>query len=198
MKDIILICGPNGAGKTTAAQKLLPKFPGVLDFLNADEFARMISPENVESAAFSAGRKMLQQMRKLIALDRSFAIESTLSGRSYLSLLKRCKQNGWRITLLFLWLPSPEVAVRRVAHRVQEGGHGIPAEAVRRRYFSGLRNLLNLYLPLADEAEIYDNSSRRVRIATRTEGGVLLVLDSDRWKKLKRVCNASNDIPADS
>jgi predicted ABC-type ATPase len=186
MKEIVILAGPNGAGKTTAARKLLPRFSNIQEFLNADEFARAISPEDPGSAALAAGRRMLARMRELVARDHSFGLESTLSGRSYLSLLKRCKEAGWRITLLFLWLPSPEAAIMRVAQRVQEGGHGLPPEVVRRRYFAGLSNFLDLYLPFATELEVYDNSSRPARIARRAEGGELRILDPKRWSKLKR------------
>lgn len=184
MKEIVILPGPNGAGKTTAARKLLPKFSGIQEFLNADEFARAISPEHPEAVAFAAGRKMLERMKELIAQKQSFGLETTLSGKSYLRLLKECKQAGWRITLLFLWLPSPDAAIRRVARRVREGGHGLPPDVVRRRYHSGLSNLLKSYLHLANELEVYDNSLRRVRIAKRAEGGVLVILDSKRWLRL--------------
>lgn len=186
MKEIVILGGPNGAGKTTAARKLLPKFSGIQEFLNADEFARAISPENPESAAFAAGRKLLERMKDLVAHNQSFGVETTLSGKSYLQLMKRCKQAGLRITLLFLWLPSPEAAIKRVARRVREGGHGLPPDVIRRRYYSGLSNLLRSYLQLADELEIYDNSLRRVRIARRAEGGMLVILDSKRWLKLQK------------
>jgi predicted ABC-type ATPase len=186
VKEIVILAGPNGAGKTTAARKLLPKFPGIQEFLNADEFARAICPEDPDSADFAAGRKMLERMRELVALNLCFGVETTHSGKSYLRLLQRCKQSGWRITVLYLWLPSPEAAIRRVAHRVQEGGHGLPPEIIRRRYFAGLSNFLSLYLPLADELEIYDNSAKRALIAKRVESGMLQILDSKQWSKLKR------------
>ena len=138
----MILGGPNGAGKTTAAKKLLPKFPHIQEFLNADEFARALSPEDPESAAFAAGRKMLERMQQLIASGSSFGLESTLSGKSYVGLLKACKRSGWRITILYLWLPSPEEAIERVACRVSEGGHGLPTEVIRRRYFAGTSNFL--------------------------------------------------------
>lgn len=186
MKEIVILAGPNGAGKTTAARKLLPKFPNVREFLNADEFARAICPEDPGSAAFAAGRSVLERMRELVALNLSFGVETTLSGKSYLRLLQLCKQSGWRITLLYLWLPSPGAAIARVERRVREGGHGLPPEVIQRRYFAGLSNFLRLYLPVADELEIYDNSDERALIARRAEGGILQVLDSKRWSKLKR------------
>lgn len=187
MKEIVILGGPNGAGKTTAARTLMPKFPNLVEFLNADEFARAISPGRPEHAGFAAGRKMLERMRELIALKESFGLESTLSGRTYLPLLKRCRAEGWRITILYLWLPSPEAAIERVAHRVREGGHGLDSEIIRRRYFSGLANFLKLYISLADEMEVYDNSVKQVQIAKRVEGGGIQVFDSKRWSKLKRI-----------
>jgi hypothetical protein len=104
VKEIVIFGGPNGAGKTTAARKLLLRFPIVQEFLNADEFARAICPEDPESAAFVAGRRMLVRLRELVARGESFGLESTLSGKSYLRILDQCKQAGWRITLLYLWL----------------------------------------------------------------------------------------------
>ena len=181
MKEIVILGGPNGAGKTTAAKKLLSKFSEVEEFLNADEFARALSPENPESVGFAAGRNMLQRMRELIADSVSFGLESTLAGKSYAPILKACKLTGWRVTILYLWLPRPEDAIERVNHRVREGGHGVPPEVIRRRYFSGASNFLKLYLPLADELEVYDNSFKRARIASRREGGVIHIWDAKRW-----------------
>jgi predicted ABC-type ATPase len=186
VKDIVILAGPNGAGKTTAARKLLVKFPQVREFLNADEFAREITPASSSSASLAAGRKMLTRMRQLVELGESFGFESTLSGRTYASFLKNWKRAGWRIIILFLWLPTPEDAIDRVKKRVLAGGHDIPPADIRRRYNSGLANLLALYIPLADELEVYDNSYKRALIASRREGGILHLWDMKRWQKLKR------------
>lgn len=126
MKEIVILGGPNGAGKTTAARMLLPSLIRVDAFLNADEIARDICPEDVESAAVAAGRQMLSRIHDYVSAGTSFGLETTCSGRSYVRLLERCKREGWRITLLFLWISSPEIAVERVAKRVKEGGHSIP------------------------------------------------------------------------
>jgi predicted ABC-type ATPase len=101
MKEIILLGGPNGAGKTTAANVLLPEFLDLHPYLNADEIAREISPENVEAAAMAAGRQMIEQMRTLVRNGQSLALETTCSGKSHLRLLRQCKESGWRITLLY-------------------------------------------------------------------------------------------------
>lgn len=135
----MILGGPNGAGKTTAARVLLPGFFRLHDFLNADEIARGISPNDVEAAAFAAGRKMIERMRDLAYAGRSFGFETTCSGKSYLPTLERCKADSWRITPIYLWLPSPDYAVQRVARRVLRGGHGIPEEIIVRRFDAGAK-----------------------------------------------------------
>jgi predicted ABC-type ATPase len=186
LHNIFIIGGPNGAGKTTVAKVLLPEELDLDLFLNADELARRISPDNVEAAAFQAGRMMLERMHQLVRERRNFAFETTCSGRSYLRFLKECQAAGWRVSLLYLWLHSPEECIRRVAQRVRSGGHFIPEDVVRRRYGAGLRNMRDLYLPLVDEARIYDNEDMALRlIASKRAGGSLVVHDVSRWSRIE-------------
>jgi predicted ABC-type ATPase len=187
MKDIVILGGPNGAGKTTAARVLLPSRVRLNAYINADEIARRVSPEDPDRAALQAGRLMLRQIQSLIALEASFAFETTCSGRSYLKLLQDCKRDGWRIALIFLWVPSPEYSLARVARRVSQGGHSIPEEVIRRRYRSGLWNMRHLYLPLADEATIYDNRDSALRLIARREAPFSLeVWDGDIWARIEK------------
>lgn len=188
VKDIVLLGGPNGAGKTTASRVLLPEFFEENEFLNADEIARQIAPEDPESVALAAGRELIERMHRLVRDRRSFALETTCSGKSYLRFLGQCKQDGWRIRLLYFWLPSPEMAVERVARRVQQGGHSIPLDVIYRRYRAGVWNMRNLYLPLAQDAEIYDNADyRQVLIAEKRAGLDLTIHDSERWAAIEEV-----------
>jgi predicted ABC-type ATPase len=188
VSDIVIIGGPNGAGKTTAAQVLLPQKLGIREFVNADEIARGLSPFNAEGVSVAAGRLMIARIRKLIRDRQSFAFETTCSGRGYVSVLEACRDQGWRVTLLFLWLPSPQTALDRVARRVREGGHSIPADVVVRRYWAGLTNMRRLYLPLADVAAIYDNSDEgRTLIAERIPEASLVIHDAARWAMIERV-----------
>jgi len=94
MKDLVILGGPNGGGKTTAARVLLPEFYSERSYLNADEIAREVSPRNVESAAFSAGRILIARMRSFVRDGRGFTFETTFSGKSYLPLLRECKASG--------------------------------------------------------------------------------------------------------
>jgi predicted ABC-type ATPase len=153
--EIVIIGGPNGAGKTTAAQVMVPQSLEIREFVNADEIARGLSPFDPEHAAFAAGRLMLERIRELLKSRQNFAFETTCASRTHLPMLQRCKADGWRVTLVYLWLPSPQAALDRVARRVREGGHDIPGDVVVRRYWAGLFNFRLLYLPLADVAVIY-------------------------------------------
>ena len=188
MKEIVLIGGPNGAGKTTTARVLLPEFFHLHPFLNADDIARDLAPWDVESAALSAGRILIERMHSLVRNGESFALESTLSGKSYIPLLKDCRANGWSIALYYFWLPSPEDSIARVANRVSQGGHHIPDEVIYRRFKTGIWNMRHLYLPLADTAAIYDNSGeKRILIADRESGWPLVIHEEERWSKIEEL-----------
>ncbi len=186
MKELLVLGGPNGAGKSTAAKAgLLPQKLGIVELVNADDIAQGLSPFNPESAAFTAGRLMLQRMRSLAEGETSFAIETTCSGKGHLKLLRRCRDAGWRITLVFLWLSSPEIAIRRVAKRVTEGGHDVERGTIVRRYRVGLRNMRSYYLPLANVAAIYDNGGDEpILVAERASGSELDIYDSERWQAI--------------
>jgi predicted ABC-type ATPase len=182
MPEIIILGGPNGAGKTTAARFLFQERIGTRQFVNADEIARGLSPYDPASAEIPAGRLMLERMNDLRERRQNFVVETTCSGQSNLNFARRCKAEGWQVGLMYLWLRSPQAAIRRVARRVQEGGHHVPAEAIKRRYWSGLNNVRKFYLPLADFAMISDNTDGdRAHIVEKVEGGPLIVHDQRRW-----------------
>lgn len=132
-KYLYIICGPNGAGKTTASYSVLPKILHCKEFVNADEIARGLSPFNPENVAIEAGRIMLNRIKELLSRNKSFSIETTLATRSYCRLIEKAHQQGYKVTLLFFWLKSPEQAIERVAERVSKGGHNIPQDIIVRR-----------------------------------------------------------------
>ncbi len=180
-----MLAGPNGAGKTTAAMTVLPTYLGIFEFVNADEIARGLNPLNSEGQAVAAGKIMLQRMEQLIHEGKSFGFESTGAGISHTHTLQQCKAAGYEVKLAFLWLPSAEMAIKRVEQRVENGGHSIPPEVIRRRYRKGLHHLIRHHLPLADEAHIYDNSQGTcIEIAKKLKGRDLQIFDGALWQKI--------------
>lgn len=166
---IYLIGGCNGAGKTTFAREFLPKEVKCLRFLNADEIARGLSPFNPSASAVHAARLLLEQLVVCVRHGETFALESTLSGRSHIRFLQRAHERGYEIELHYLWLSSPAQAVARVRQRVKLGGHHVPASVVRRRFARSLKHLLDDYLPLATRWAIWDSRNlpaKRLAIST--------------------------------
>ena len=166
-KKIIIIAGPNGAGKTTFAREYLPNEANCPIFVNADLIAAGLAPFAPETASIKAGRLMLKEIKTYAAANRSFAFETTLSGKAYAAHITNWKKQGYHITLAFLSLPSAEFAILRVAARVAAGGHNIPEATIRRRFKSGLQNFHQLYKPLANTWTLYDNSESQPVLITR-------------------------------
>ncbi len=160
-RRIIIIAGPNGAGKTTFAREYLPNEAGCPDFINADLIAAGLSPFDPARAALKAGRLMLAEIHERVRAGQSFAFETTLSGLSYARLIPRWRADGYRVTLLFLSLPDSATAIARVAARVAQGGHDVPAETIIRRFHAGLKNFRERYQALVDEWLLYDNAGNQ-------------------------------------
>lgn len=157
-KNLYIISGCNGAGKTTASFTVLPEILNCLEFVNADEIARGLSPFNPENVAIEAGRLMLNRIEILLNSNETFSIETTLATKSYINLVRKAQKKGYKVQLIFFWLESPELAVKRVAERVQKGGHNIPIDIIHRRYIAGIRNLFQIFMNEVDFWMIYDNS----------------------------------------
>lgn len=159
----MIIAGPNGAGKTTFAREFLPREANCPEFINVDLIAAGLSPFDPERAALRAGRLMLQEIDARVRRGASFSFETTLSGLSYARLIPRWRKLGYRVKLVFLSLPSVEVAMARVAGRVAQGGHNVPQEVICRRFARGLDNFNRIYKPIVDTWVWYDSSGSTPR-----------------------------------
>jgi predicted ABC-type ATPase len=187
MPNLYIIAGCNGAGKTTASFTVLPEILNCKEFVNADSIAAGLSPFNPESVAMEAGRLMLQRIDQLTNEKVDFAYETTLAAKSYVPLVKSAREMGYRVTLLYFWLSSPAVAKERVARRVSMGGHNIPADVIERRYFAGIRNLINLYLPICDNWMVINNLGNKPELIGKgTIGGERVINNSDIWEIILR------------
>jgi predicted ABC-type ATPase len=189
-KTIYIIAGCNGAGKTTASFTILPEILDCKVFVNADEIAKGLSPFQPEKVAFEAGRIMLERIESLLNSNISFAFETTLATKIYKSKLENAILNGYNIKLLFFWLPSVEMAINRVAIRVSEGGHNIPEEVIRRRYFRGVYNLTNKFIDICDYWIVIDNSAFPYKfIAEGSLDFPITIYENDIWEKIKMMNN---------
>ena len=188
---IVIVAGPNGAGKSTTASSILQGALGVVEFVNADIIAQGLSGFRPETAAFQAGRIMLERIRYLATERLNFAFEITLASRTYASWIKKIRQTGYRCLLVFLWLPSPELAVSRVRERVRLGGHDIHEEIIRRRYHAGIGNFFQLYRPLTEAWYFYDNSQRSPQLiaSSITELGDIHIENPRVWRQIKKDYN---------
>lgn len=183
MANLYIISGCNGAGKTTASFTVLPEMLNCKEFVNADEIARGLSPFKPESVAIQAGKIMLNRIEELIKSRADFAIETTLTTKSYINTIKRVKELGYRITLLFFWLNDVELAIERVKTRVEEGGHHIPEDVIRRRYVKGAENL-KLFVAESDFWFVLNNSNAEPGFIAEGNKSEITIFEKEIWQKL--------------
>ncbi|HZN39177.1 MAG TPA: AAA family ATPase [Planctomycetota bacterium] len=181
---VLVLAGPNGAGKSTTSQQLVHDQLGIANFVNADTIARGLAAFEPERVAAAAGRIMLHRLRELAAARADFAFETNLASRTLAPWLTSLRASGYRLLLVFLWLPSAEAAITRVRCRVREGGHHVPDEIVRRRYERGLANLRSTFLPMADAVWLFDSSRMPARLVASGPPAALTELDHDVVRRI--------------
>jgi len=183
----VVLAGPNGAGKTSVSSLLLYEQLGITEFVNADEIAKGISRFSADAAALAAGRIMLARLDELADARQSFAFETTLASRSFAPWLARLRESGYSTRIFYVWVRSPRTSIRRVHQRIRAGGHSVPDGVIRRRYYRGLRNLFNLYMPVADRWFVFDNSqpSGPALVASGAIGYDPLVFDEPMWQRIE-------------
>jgi predicted ABC-type ATPase len=174
---LYLFAGSNGAGNTTFARAYLRQLDPIPRFLNADEIARGLSPLDPQKLAIKAGKLLLHEIQDCLESGISFGLESTFSGTTYTKLLQQAKSVGYQIELHYLWLPSPELAIRRIAQRVKMGGHNIPEADVRRRFTRSWKHLIQRYGPLADTWQVWDNRNKPPGLIMSSETSTLSQLE---------------------
>src|SRR5258708_15547239 len=156
--DPYSIAGPNGVGKTTVAREVLPNYADCKNFVNADLIAQAMAPFSPETAAVRGGRMMLSEIRSFAKRRVSFAFETTLSGRSYMLLLRQLKAQGYEIHVFFLWVKTVDLALSRVRERVSRGGHDLPEAGIWRRVGWANPNFPAAYCPLGGMLGVFWNS----------------------------------------
>ena len=186
MPRVAVLAGINGAGKTTASRDVLANVLKIPTFVNADVIARGLNGLNPEAEAVRAGRIMLTQLDTLVQERADFAFETTLAARSYAGWLANLRATGYQVYLDYYWLRSPDLAITRVATRVASGGHHVPDDTIRQRYARSVRNFFDLYRPVADWWEVYDNSDPPAALVAVGSPGEELIGDEAAWQRFQR------------
>ncbi len=179
-----IISGPNGAGKTTFALQYLPKVVDCFTYINADLIAAGISPLAPERELVAASKIFLNEIESCVQKEENFAVETTLSGRSYLRMIKRLKNTGWNVELIYLALPSIEMSKYRVAERVKHGGHNIPAKDIERRFSRSLNNLLIEFSGIVDNCLCFINSGKEPVLIFEQQGEHRHIADDSLYQLL--------------
>ena len=187
MPRMYIISGCNGSGKTTASYTLLPEMLECNQFVNSDEFAKSLSPFNPSEASVSASRYMLQKIYYLLGNHMDFCVETTLATRSLMGIINDAKSRGYTVDILYFWLKSPEMAIARVKSRVEAGGHNIPENVVRRRYYMGLNYFFETYAPVCDRWMLADNSSSPFSIGAEGSPAGIKVRDKEKYDTILRL-----------
>lgn len=155
---LVVLAGPNGAGKTTFFDTYL-RDSGI-HFVNADLIAKRLRRPASEQLAYEAARRADVERRKWLAKGESFCMETVFSDPAgdKLGFLRDAQAAGYAVSLVFVGLASPMLAIARVMQRVEDGGHDVPDTKIRARFVRSLRNLRRA-LGFVDYAYLFDNSS---------------------------------------
>lgn len=183
-KNVYIIAGPNGAGKTTFAKKFLPDYAKCQNFINADLIAQGLSPFSPRLVAIKAGKLVLEQIHELANKNADFAFETTLAGKSYVTFLNKLKERDYSIYLFFLWIPNVNIALARIKERVEDGGHDVTQQDVKRRFHRGLYNFFKLYRPILDSWMLFDNSSTIPTLIAEEKKGKLTITEQELWSSI--------------
>lgn len=194
MPRLYILAGCNGAGKTTASYTFLPEILDCREFVNSDEFAKSLSPFDPSIASVSASRFLLRRIEYLMHQGADFSIETTLATRSLVSIIEDARERGYTITILYLWVQSPEIAIQRVRDRVAAGGHNIPEHVLRRRYTTGLRYLFDIYMPFCDRWMIADNSGNTFTLIAEGDKNRSIIKDDEKFRKIRKMTELDEEL----
>ena len=154
-KLLYIIAGANGSGKSTLANVLLKEKK--LEFLNADEIAKEISPNAIDKVPISAGKVYFKRFNEFFKSNKSFAIETTLSGNNILRIITQARKQNYKIILVYTFLPNCTTCIERVRKRVENGGHNVPEADIIRRYYKSIVNFWEKYRFIVDEWSMFYN-----------------------------------------
>lgn len=184
--NFTIIAGANGSGKTTFALNYFKNSKDI--FINADSIATALSPNNPDVSQFRAGKLMVKEIQNCIKNKQNFAIETTLSSKNYIKIIKQLQQDNWQVDMIYLYLPSVNLSMDRVAERVKSGGHNIPQKDILRRYEKSIHHLMHNYFDIVNNIICFDNQDDREIIFSKNS--MLNVYNIAKYNKIMELANA--------
>jgi len=184
---MFVVSGCNGSGKTTASYMVLPGALGCRRYVNSDEFAKSFSPFNPQAASIQASRFMVTEIEYLMGRREDFGVETTLATKSLRSIIRKAQEEGYHVTVLYLWLESPSMAMERVRKRVSAGGHFISPETVTRRYYAGIQYFFYYYKNLADKWILLDNTEGDYRMVAQGWKDSMILHDAATYETIRQM-----------
>jgi len=183
--NFFILAGANGVGKTSLSKEFLKEYENS-KFLNADEIAKSKNPKDLFSVRILAGKELLHNLDALMSKKETIVLESTISGKSLTNTIKKAKAIGYKIYIFYTFADSPEVCIERIKDRVKKGGHDVPAEDVKRRFYRSIKNFWHIYRQLADVWALYYNMEQSNVIAKYADNEIEVLLE-DKYKDFIRM-----------
>ena len=176
----MIIAGPNGSGKTTFATEYL-RSSEISEYISADAIAEQLVSitEEFSKVRIQAGRMFFDEIHRLIETEKDFIVEVTLAGKGFQRIISELKDAGYTVTIIFLFLKSPETCIARVKNRVRAGGYHVPTEDIVRRFYRSKYNFWYIYRNLVDRWKLIYNSGELPQEVAFGEGDQLTVINND-------------------
>ena len=185
MKTLYILAGANGSGKSTIAKELLPEEN--ITYVNADDIALKLCPNDMQSVRIQAGKEFRSQINKLFHEQKSFAMESTLSGVGHIKTIEIARKIGYKIIIIYIFVDDYNSCIARIQTRVKNGGHPVPKEDVIRRYSRSKQHFWNTYKDLADHWILYYNGGDDiVSVAEQDKGKDIVIYTEKLYNLFKR------------